>query len=116
MREQVVGEQHRLRVLHVREAGRWRIDVPLSDVGKSGFEFGHALDEQPDVRTQEQPQIGRHLVVATAAGAQLAAERAEPIDQPALERGVHVLVGGSGHERARLAGGVEIGERVEHRA
>ncbi len=68
------------------------------------------------MRAQVQPQVGGHLVVAAAAGAQLAAERAEPIDQATFERGVHVFVGRGRHECARLAGGVEIGQRVEHAA
>ena len=43
--------------------------------------------------TQVHPQIGRDLVVAAAAGPELAAELADPFQQAALECGVHVLVG-----------------------
>ena len=48
---------------------------------------------------QVQPEVGRDLVVAAAAGPELAAERAEPLEQPPLERGVHVLVGDRRPER-----------------
>ena len=44
------------------------------------------------VVAQVEPQVGGDLVVAGPAGAQLAAERAELLQQAALERGVHVLV------------------------
>ena len=57
-------------------------------------------DDLADVVTQVQPQVGRDLVVAAAAGAQLAAERADPLEQPALERGVDVLVVGRRPELA----------------
>ena len=42
---------------------------------------------------QVKPQVGGHLIVAAPAGPQLASERAEPFEQAALKRGVHVLVG-----------------------
>ena len=80
MRQQVVREQHRLRVLEVRHPGCRRIDMPVGNVGERRLEFGDALDQQPDVRAQEQPQVGGHLVVATAASPQLAAERPKPFD------------------------------------
>ena len=49
-------------------------------------------------------QVERHLVVAAAAGVQLAADRADQLGQPALDRHVDVLVGGREAERA----GVEL--------
>jgi len=46
----------------------------------------------------------------------LAAERAEPFEQAALERGVHVLVGDRGPERPVRAGPVQVIESLEHGA
>ena len=64
---------------------------------------------------QPHPEQGGDLVVARAPGAQLAAQlRARPLDQPALQRGVHVLVVGRRVERAGLDVGAELGQRVEH--
>ena len=66
---------------------------------------------------QVEPQVGGDLVVAAAAGAQLAAERAEPLEQAALEGGVHVLVVDRRPERRRSRDrGVEVVERGEHLA
>jgi hypothetical protein len=100
VREQLVGEQHRLGVLQVGHAGRGRVAVPLGLVDQRGLQLGEPARDQPRVVAQVQPQVGGDLVVAAAAGPQLAAERAEPLEQPALERGVHVLVGDRRPERA----------------
>ena len=61
-----------------------------TSAASSSTSRGHDL---PGVVAQVEPQVGGDLVVAAAAGAQLAAERAEPLEQAALQRGVHVLVG-----------------------
>ena len=71
-----------------------------------------ARDDRADVLAQVQPQIGGDLVVAAAAGAQLAAEGAEPLEQAAFERGVDVLVGDGGAELAVAHG---LGQLVEAR-
>ena len=82
--------------------GRGRVDVPLGlldqRLGQLDQPGGHA----PGVVAQVEPQVGGDLVVAGPAGAQLAAEAAEPLQQAALQRGVHVLVVDG---RAELPGG-----------
>ena len=92
MRQQLVAEQHGLRVLHVRHAGRGHVAARDGLVDQRAFQFGEPACDQPDVVAQVQPQVSGDLIVAAAAGPQLAAEGAEPLEQPALERGVHVLV------------------------
>jgi hypothetical protein len=57
-----------------------------------------------------QPQVVRRLVVARPAGPDLAAGRAHPLDEHALEERVHVLIGGGGPQRP---GGHVDGEHVE---
>ena len=47
-------------------------------------------------------QVGGHLVVAGAAGVELAAQRADELGQPALDRHVDVLVAGSERELVAL--------------
>jgi len=78
------------------------------------LEVGDGRDELADVVSQVQPQIGGDLVVATAPGAQFAAERAQPLQQPAFQRGVHVLVSDG---RAELTAGhrrTQVVEREQH--
>ena len=49
-----------------------------------------------------QAKIGRHLIVAAASGMQLAADRADDLGQPPLDRRVNVLVARLEFERSRL--------------
>ena len=69
---------------------RWR--VGLVDEGVDDVE--HQAGDDPRVLAQVHPEQGGHLVVARAPGAQPAADvGAGPVDEAALEGGVHVLVG-----------------------
>ena len=111
-----MAERDRLGGCRWVKPGRRRVDVPLGlldqRVGQLDEPAGHAAG----VVAQVQPQVGGDLVVAGPAGAQLAAERAEPLQQAAFERGVHVLVVDGGPELAGRAGRLQVVQRGEHAA
>jgi hypothetical protein len=65
------------------------------------------------LRAGRRPQVGRHLVVAAAAGPQLAAEGSDPLEQAALEGRVHVLVLGGRAEGAVAYRGPQRVERTQ---
>ena len=101
VREEVVREQHRLRALQVRVAGE--VDV----VGRVGARRAstsckpvHVRGDVGALAPDEQPQRGGDLVVAAAAGVELRARGARELGDPALDRGVDVLVGRRELERA----------------
>ena len=98
----------RLRVLQMGQARRGQVAARGGLVDQRGLQLRQPARDQPDVVPQVEPQVGRHLVVAAAPGPQLAAQRAEPLEQPAFERGVHVLVSDRGPERAVRAGPVQV--------
>ena len=76
------------------------VPVPLGLADQRELKLGQPGGDDPDMVAQVEPQVGGDLVVAAAAGPQLAAELADPLEQAALERGVHVLVLGRRAERA----------------
>ena len=110
VREQVMGEQDGLGVLQVRHAGHRDVRVPLGLVDERRLEVGDRAHQPTRLVAQVQPQVGGDLVVAAAPGAQFAAERAEPLQQAAFERRVHVLVR---DRRPELAGADGVREFVE---
>ena len=93
VREQVVGEQHRLRPLQVGVAGEVHtlgLERPCEQgllEAEEAHGDGHQLTFAP------QSQIGGHLVVAAAGGVQLPAGRPGEFGDAALDGGVDVLVG-----------------------
>ena len=108
-------EKHGLRVLHVRHARGGGITARLGLRDQRGLQLGQPAHHPPRVVPQVHPQVGGHLVVAAAASPKLAAEGAQPLEQPALQRGVHVLVGDRRTERPVLDRPVQVVERVQHR-
>ncbi len=113
--QQLVREQHRLGVLQVRHPGGGHACVPFGLAEQGGLQLGQPGNDHAHVVPQVQPQVRGHLVVAAPPGAQLAAEGAEPLQQPAFQGRVHVLVGGGGAERAVAAGAVEVVQGAQHR-
>ena len=62
--------------------------------GQCGDDLEHAVGDPADRVAQPHPEQRGHLVVSRPTGPQPAAEvGADPVDQAALERAVHVLVG-----------------------
>ena len=114
VRQQLVGDEHRLGVLQVGHARRGDVLVPLGEPEQRELQGRQLRHQGPDVVPQVQPQVGGDLVVAAAPGPQLAAERAELLEQPALEGLVHVLVGLDRRERAGGHLGGQLGERADH--
>lgn len=99
--QDVVREQDRLGVLEVRTAGHRHVGVRLGEADHCVLELRDQAADDPGVVAQVHPEEGRDLVVAGAARAQLAAEvGAQPLQQAALQRGVHVLVGDGAGEGA----------------
>ena len=74
MRLQVVREQHRLGVLQVRASGHDRVGVRLGLRHERVDEAQDVAGDRARVVEQVHPHERRDLVVAAAAGAQLAAE------------------------------------------
>ena len=74
-----------------------------------------AADDALRLAPDPQPQIERDLVVAAPAGVQLGAGRAGDLGDPALDRGVDVLVRGGELERALVQLGSDLIQRVGDR-
>jgi len=93
--EQVVPEQDRLGVLHVRAARHRSVPVRARLIGQGLDEVEEDTAHRADLIPQEHPYERGDLVVARPSCAQLPAQpRTEPLEQAALEAGVHVLVVG----------------------
>ena len=105
VRHQLVTEHDRLRRLQMGEAGRQRIDVLLRLRQQRVLQVEELRRQRARLVAQEELEIVRRLVVARAARAQLAAERAQPLDQHALDERVHIFVASP---RAERAGGVTL--------
>ena len=99
--EQVMGQQHRLRGLQVGLARHDRGRMGRRLGGQRRDHLQHPVGHPAHGVPQPHPEQGGHLVVARAAGAQPPTEiGAHPVDQPALQRTVDVLVGDDRREAA----------------
>ena len=80
-------------------------------VGQCADNVQRAGGDPPDRVAQPHPKQRGHLVVSRPAGPQPTAQVGpDPVDQPALERAVHVLVG---DQRAEAAVGDVLGQAVQ---
>ena len=92
MGEQVVGEQHRLRVLQVREPGHAMSTVPLGLLDERGCS---SSTERRRSRAWSRRNSRRSVAtwsLRLRPARSLPPSGAEPLEQTALEGGVHVLV------------------------
>jgi hypothetical protein len=115
--EQVVREEHGLRVLEVRAARHDGGAVRVGLRGERVDQVHELLADDGRVFLEVEPHERRDLVVAAAAGAELAPELgSDDADEGRLERAVHVLVGLGRDDLARRDPRVEGVEAGEHRA
>ena len=99
--EQMVSQQDRLRRLQVCLAGHDRGRVRRRLGGQRRNHVEYAVGDPPHRVAQPQPKQRGHLIVSRPARPQPSTEViADPIDQPPLQRPVHVLVGDQRKETA----------------
>ena len=91
--EEVVAEGHRLGSLQVGVAGKSPVGVLGGEAQQLGERVADQVDGVPRPVGDVEREVGGHLVVARAAGVELAAERPDHLRQPPLDRHVDVLVG-----------------------
>ena len=115
MGQQLVGDEHRLGVLHMGASGHdgvgglgGLVDEGVDDVED---ESGHVASLVAQVHADESGD----LVVAAAPGAQPAPQVVTgALDETALQGGVDILVGGLGDEDAGDDVGLEIVQGLQH--
>ena len=107
------GPQHRLGRLEVGEAGHdGRRGRPAGrDQGVD--QPGQGVDGVGAGLLEPQVQVGGDLVVAAAAGVELAPDRADQLGQATLDRAVDVLVAVGEGEPPRLQLARDLGQAVE---
>ena len=114
MGQEMVGQKDRLRSLHMGVARQVGVPGFASAVEEHLLEGDDAAGYFRQGTLGEQPEVGRHLVVAAASGVQPASDVTRNFCHPALEGGVDVLVVGSVDERALgdlLLDGAESGQQ-----
>ena len=88
--KQMMAEGHRLRRLHMGEAGHHSAGMRQRLLGERALIAGERGIKRVNGIAHPQPEIGRHLIVARARGMQPAGRLADQLGQPALH--VHVDV------------------------
>ena len=108
------GPEHRLGRLEVGEPGHDGVRTGGPAGPDQGVDQpGQGLDGVGAGLLEPQVQVGGDLVVAAAAGVELAPGRADQLGQAALDRAVDVLVAVAEGERARLQLPRDLGQAVE---
>ena len=88
-----MAEVDRLGALQVGVAGHRPVAVGSASSSSRSIAAPQQLDRPQRVRLDDHRHVGRDLVVARAAGVELAGERADLLAEQALDRHVDVLVG-----------------------
>ena len=110
--QQVVAKAHRLRHLHVGEAGHHRVGMRVGQFDQRTLHVGQQGADAIDLAAQPQPHVGGHLVVAAAPGVQPLAGIADQLRQPGLDVEVHVLQ----FELPFEAAGLDLVDDLRHAA
>jgi len=87
----MVAEGDRLRDLQMRVAGHHRLGVGVREIEQRPLQAPDMRHALIDRGAQEQPHVGRHLVVAGARRVQPLARFADEVGQAPLDVGVDVL-------------------------
>jgi hypothetical protein len=87
----IVGGQHGLGALQVRVGGHDHMQVARRTVHEGPLQFGEQAVHAVDRVAGPEPQVGGHLVVATAARMQFAAHVPQAVDQRLLDVHVHIF-------------------------
>ena len=88
-----MGQEHRLRLLHVGIAGHDGVDFLFCQGHKGFLQLGDEFQDVPDLVSQVEAHVEGNLVVAAPAGVHFPAHGPDPIDETPLDRHVDVLVG-----------------------
>ena len=105
--EQVVGEEHGLCRLDVRHAGQDRVALAIGETHQSPLHLHDRAIKAVQRSAQPQADIRGDLVVAGAAGVDLAGDRPDPLAEGNLQVHVDVLEARVPDERAGLHVGLE---------
>ena len=111
--EEVMGEQHRLRRLDVGRPGQHRGALALGERDERPLEVEQRAVQSVDRPAEPQPKVGGDLVVARAAGVQLAGDGSDPVGQRRLEVEVDVLERGVPLDRAGRDGLRQAGQAAD---
>ena len=105
-----MGQQHGLRPLQVGVARKVDASGGLGSFEEHVLQGKDAVHDVAQLALAPQPQIGGHLVVAAPAGVQLGPRVARQLGDPALDRGMDVLVA---RDEREGRGGEFLVDRVE---
>ncbi len=109
--QQMMGKQDRLRGLHVRLTGHDRRRMRGRLGGQRASDVEHPIGDPACGVAQPQPKQRGHLVVSGPPGPQPPSQiLTDPVDQAALQRAVHILVG---HQRPETAVRDVLGQAVQ---
>ena len=110
-----MAEAHRLRHLKVGVAREDGVDVALGEVDEDAAHLAQQGDQALGPGAHGEPEVGGHLVVATASGVELAADRTDPLRQPLLEVHVDVLERDGPLDAAPLDVGDQVPQPLDER-
>ena len=100
--EQVVGEEDRLGSLEVGVPRDDRVAMLARERDEDALQAGERCVHRVALGAEPEAEVECDLIVAAPSGVELAAERAEPLDEAPLDGHVDVLVGGEKTEAAAL--------------